>query len=44
VLGPLAVTKLTFVQQRIRELSPRKTEIHGGEAKRSALARERSPA
>src|SRR5208282_3576280 len=30
VLGPLAVAKLTFVQQRIREVSPRKPEIQGG--------------
>jgi hypothetical protein len=29
VLGPLAVAKLTFIQQRIRATSPRKPEIQG---------------
>jgi hypothetical protein len=40
VLGPLAVAKLTFVQQRIRELSPRKPESPGsrGGAKQTVLA------
>jgi hypothetical protein len=44
VLGPLAVAKLTFVQQRILEVSPRKPEIQGGrgDVERSVLARVRS--
>jgi hypothetical protein len=44
VLGPLAVAKLTFVQQRILEVSPRKPEIQGGRGgvERSVLARVRS--
>jgi hypothetical protein len=40
VLGPLAVAKLTFVQQRIRAMSPRKPQTRGNNdpsAKRDAL-------
>ncbi len=42
VLGPLAVKKLTFVQERIRAMTPRKLETKGGRGPgvtRSALRR-----
>jgi hypothetical protein len=45
VLGPSAVVKLTFVQQRIRAMSPRKADTRDGQerdAKRSTLRRLRS--
>jgi len=44
VLGPAAVAKLTFVQRRIREISPRKIDPRGHEpgARRSMLRRLRS--
>jgi hypothetical protein len=45
VLGPSAVVKLTFVQQRIRAMSPHKADTRDGQerdAKRSTLRRLRS--
>ncbi len=46
VLGPSAVAKLTFVQQRIRAISPHKADTRGGHErggpKRSTLRRLRS--
>jgi hypothetical protein len=45
VLGPLAVAKLTFVQQRIQAMSPRKPESQASRdqgLKRSAFRRVRS--
>jgi hypothetical protein len=45
VLGPLAVAKLTFVQQQIRAMSPPKSQRRGKREpgpKRDALSRLRS--